>query len=195
MSTVPKTLLTPEQYLVRERAAEFKSEFYGGEMFAMSGGSFAHSRIRDSLFLHTQNRLGSGPCFAVNSDLRVKVSATGLYTYPDGLIVCDEPAFDDQQRDTLLNPAVILEVLSDSTEKYDRGKKFEHYRQIPSLREYVLVAQDRPLVERYVRQPDDQWLLATFRGLDAVFAYGTISVQIPLTAIYHGVPLETGEQL
>ena len=143
MSAAQKTLLTPAEYLARERAAEFRSEFYRGEMFAMSGASWAHSVIKDNLAWETRNQLQGGPCRVVTSDLRVKVSATGLYTYPDLLIVCGEPEFEDEVFDTLLNPRVIVEILSDSTEKYDRGTKFTQYRQLSSLQEYVLVAQDR----------------------------------------------------
>jgi Uma2 family endonuclease len=118
--------------------------------------------------------------------MRVKFEATG-YTYPDIVVVCDEPIFEDEQKDTLLNPRVLVEVLSDSTEKYDRGTKSRHFRQIPSLQEYVLIAQDQPLVERYVRQSDGDWLLTDFRELTTTFAYSSIPVKIALTDIYHGV--------
>jgi Uma2 family endonuclease len=119
----------------------------------------------------------------------VKVDATGLYTYPDIIVVCDEPQFEDAAVDTLLNPRVIVEVLSDSTEKYDRGAKFGHYRQVPSLQEYILVAQDRPLVERYVRQSDGSWLLTVFDQPSQVFAFASVSGQIPIAEIYRGVKL------
>ncbi len=121
--------------------------------------------------------------------MRVKVEATGLYTYPDIAIVCDEPRFEDAVFDTLLNPRVLVEVLSDSTEKYDRGAKFGHYRQIPSLQEYVLVAQDQPLVERYVRQPDGSWLLTVFEGLSQTFAFTSVPARIALADIYRGITL------
>jgi Uma2 family endonuclease len=123
----------------------------------------------------------------LTSDLRVKITATGLYTYPDVVIVCDDPQFEDNMADTLLNPRAIVEVLSDSTEKYERGVKFAHYRQLASLQEYVLVAQDRPLVERYVRQADATWVLAVFGDLAQTFAFGAIPVQIALAEIYRGV--------
>jgi Uma2 family endonuclease len=123
----------------------------------------------------------------VTSDLRVKVSATGLYTYPDLVVVCEPPQFEDQVQDTLLNPRVIVEVLSDSTEKYDRGTKFAHYRTLPSVQEYVLVAQDRPLIEWYVRQGDGTWVLTAFSDLTATFEFATLAAPVPLVDIYRGV--------
>ena len=187
MSTVPKTLLTPQEYLARERQADFRSEYYRGEMFAMSGASWEHTLIKDSLASEAANQLKSGPCRVLTSDLRVKVQATDLYTYPDMVIVCAEPLFEDDTFDTLLNPRVVVEVLSPSTEKYDRGTKFAQYRQLPSVQEYVLVAQDRPLVERYVRQTDETWVLTAFSDLTQTFAFGAVPVQVPLAEIYRGV--------
>ena len=187
MSTVSKRLLLPQEYLDRERRADFRSEFYGGEMFAMAGASWEHTLIKDNMAREVGNQLTGGPCRVLTSDLRVKVKATGLYTYPDILVVCDKPQFEDDVRDTLLNPRTIVEVLSDSTEKYDRGVKFAHYRQVPSVQEYVLVAQDRPLVERYVRQPDDTWLLTVFNDVTQTFAFGALPVKIALADIYNGV--------
>ena len=187
MSTVAKTLLSPQEYLARERRADFRSEFYRGEMSAMARASWEHALIKDNLAGEVGNRLKGGPCQIVTSDLRVKVNATGLYTYPDLVVVCDEPQFDDPVRDTLVNPRVIVEVLSDSTEKYDRGTKFAHYRQLPSVQEYVLIAQDCPLVERYVRQTDDTWVLTVFSDLTETFDFGSIAAPIPLAEIYRGV--------
>jgi Uma2 family endonuclease len=186
MSTVPKRLLTPEEYLTIERAAKFKSEYFAGEMYAMAGATWEHTLIKDNLARETGNQLKNGPCRALTSDLRVKVSPTGLFTYPDLVVVCGEPEFADAEFDTLLNPTVVAEVLSESSEGYDRGTKFSHYRTLPTLREYLLVSQDRPLLERYVRQNDD-WLLTEFVGLSKVFEYGTIPVRIPLKEIYDGV--------
>ncbi len=187
MSTAPKTLLSPQEYLARERAADFRSEYYRGEMFAMAGASLAHTIIKDNFAREAGNQLKDGPCRVVTSDLRVKVSATGLYTYPDVVIFCEDALFEDKVMDTLLNPRVVVEVLSDSTEKYDRGVKFAHYRQLPSVQEYVLIAQDRPLVERYVRQPDGSWLLTAFTERSQVLAFASISVQVALSEIYRDV--------
>jgi Uma2 family endonuclease len=187
MATVPKRLLTPEEYLSLERRAEIRSEFYRGEMFAMSGARWEHNLIKDNLARKAGDQLENGPCRIVTSDQRVKVTATGLYTYPDIVIVCDKPRFEDDVLDTLLNPQVVVEVLSESTEKYDRGLKSAQYRQLASLREYVLIAQDRPCVERYVRQPDLSWVLTDFSGLEQMFAFATIPAQVALADIYRGV--------
>jgi len=187
MSSIPRTRLTPQEYLARERVAETRSEFYRGEMFAMSGASWEHTLIKDNIAGEARNQFKGGPCRALTSDLRVKVDVTGLYTYPDVVFVCDEPQFEDDMFDTLLNPRAIVEVLSDSTEKYDRGAKFVQYRCVASLQEYVLVAQDRPLVERYVRQADDSWLLTAFDDLTQMLSFTSIPVQMTLAEIYRGV--------
>jgi Uma2 family endonuclease len=187
MSTVAKPLLSPQEYLVRERQADFRSEFYRGEMFALAGASWEHTLIKDNLARETGNQLKVGPCRVVTSDLRVKITATELYTYSDIVVVCDEPQFEDDHFDTLLNPRVLVQVLSDSTEKYDRGTKFAHYRQIPSLQEYVMVAQDRPLVERYVRQADATWVMTVFDDLPQTFAFASIAAQVARAEVYRGV--------
>ena len=187
MSAVPHTILTPQQYIEQERRAEFKSEFYRGEVFAMAGATFEHTLIKDNMARKAGNQLEDASCVVLTSDIRVKINPTGLYTYPDVVIVCDKPQFEDNHFDTLLNPRIVIEVLSDSTENYDRGKKFSHYRQIASLQEYVLVAQDRPLLERYVRQDDQSWILTVFDDLTQTFEATTIPVRIPLAEIYRGV--------
>jgi Uma2 family endonuclease len=191
MSAVPTTRLTPEQYLAIERKAEYKSEYYNGEMFAMAGVSKEHSRVKENLIGELYARLKGGHCRTHSSDMRVKVSPTGLYTYPDVIIVCGEEHFEDAEVDTLLNPQVIIEILSDSTEKYDRGKKFRHYKQIESFREYILVAQDEPVVERSVRQSDGAWTTTTFEGLEAELALATVPVRVPLADVYAGVTFPT----
>lgn len=187
MSTAAKKLLTPQEYLTQERQAGFRSEFYRGETFAMSGASWNHARIKDNIARAAANQLEDSPCQIVTSDLRVKVEATGLYTYPDVIVVCEEPQFEDEVFDTLTNPRVIVEVLSPSTESYDRGIKFGHYRQLASVKEFILVAQDRPSVERFVRQADGSWLLTTYGDLSQAFVFGTIDAQIPLAEIYRSV--------
>ncbi|MFO0810120.1 MAG: Uma2 family endonuclease [Gemmataceae bacterium] len=187
MSAVPKRLLTPQEYLAQERRAEFKSEYYRGEMFAMAVASYEHSLAKDNLAAEIKQPLKGGPCRTVTSDLRVKVDATGLYTYPDIVIVCGQAEFEDSGVDTLLNPIAIVEVLSESAEAYDRGAKFAQYRQVSSLQEYVLVAQDKPLVERFVRQADGQWLLSEFRGLEATLEFENVPARVPLAEIYRDV--------
>jgi Uma2 family endonuclease len=145
MSSVPRHLLSPQEYLDRERLADFRSEYYRGETFAMSGASWEHTVIKDNVARHAGNQLTNGRCRVATSDLRVKVSASGLYTYPDLVVVCDKPQFEDNMFDTLLNPRVVIEALSDSTEKYDRGDKFTHYQRVPSLNDRALSCCTNPM--------------------------------------------------
>ncbi|MSQ94319.1 MAG: Uma2 family endonuclease [Gemmataceae bacterium] len=187
MSSAERILLTPQEYLARERKAEFKSEYYRGETFAMAGASWEHALVKDNTAHYARIELDDVPCRVVTSDLRVLVDKTGLYTYPDIIVVCDEPQFEDKMFDTLLNPRVLMEVLSDSTKGYDRGDKFVHYRKVPSLQEYVLIAQDEPLVERHVRQPNGDWLMTEFRGLEQALALTSVPAKIALADIYRGV--------
>jgi Uma2 family endonuclease len=187
MSAVPKPKLTVAEYLARERTAEFKSEFYRGEMFAMAGASKQHVSAAVNMLGELHNRLKGSPCKVVSSDQRVKVSATGLYTYPDAAIVCGKGEYDPSDPNTLLNPVAIIEVLSPTTENYDRGAKFRQYQQIPSFKEYVLVSQDEPVVERFVRQPDDTWLLTVLTGLAGELVFATVPARIPLAEIFNGV--------
>ncbi|TVS18966.1 MAG: Uma2 family endonuclease [Planctomycetaceae bacterium] len=184
MSAVPKSFLTPEEYLARERRAETKSEYLRGEMFAMSGASREHNLIAGNVFAELREQLRQRPCEVYQADMRVKVSPTGLYTYPDVTVACGEPQFEDAEVDTLLNPTVLVEVLSPSTADYDRGGKWTHYRRLASFQEYILVSQDRPLVEHYVRQDSDQWLLTEQRGLEDMLVLPSIGCQIPLAEIY-----------
>jgi len=187
MSLQPQQRYTPEEYLALERKAEYKSEYLAGEIFAMSGASERHNLITLNVAaaLHAQFR--DRPCRAYTSDMRVKVSPTGLYTYPDVVALCGEPQFDDEQRDTLLNPTVIIEVLSPSTEAYDRGGKFGHYRKLASLVEYVLISQEEPHVEHYVRQADNQWLLSEAGSLQDAVRLPSINCALVLAEIYEKV--------
>ncbi len=182
-SAALRTRFTPEQYLAAERKAAFKSEYLDGFITAMSGASREHNRIAGNVYHKIGNQLENRPYEAFISDLRVCVSSTGLYTYPDVIVVCGEPEFQDDEVDTLLNPTAIVEVLSPTTESYDRGAKFAHYRRLPSLKEYVLVAQDRVLVERYTRQGDD-WVFSAPDDLDGTLKLVSINCSIPLRDIY-----------
>lgn len=194
MSPQPVSRLTSQEYLVSERDSEQKHEFYRGEMFAMGGASFAHNQITTNIGTLVNTLLRNRDCAVTLNDLRVKITATGLYTYPDVVVTCESPKFEDEESDTLLNPQVIMEVLSKSTESYDRGKKFEHYRQIESLREYVLVAQDRPQIERFSRQEDRHWLLDEASGLDAALHLTTIDVTLKLADVYAKVQFPQAER-
>jgi Uma2 family endonuclease len=184
MSAKPKRLLTPEEYLAIERDVPGKHEFYRGEMFAMGGASREHNQIAFNLATELGVQLKNRPCHAYVNDMRVKVSATGLYTYPDVVVTCEKPRFEDAVLDTLLNPQAIIEVLSDSTEKYDRGKKAEHYRQIESLREHMLVAHDRPHVDLFTREDDGVWRLTEASGLETSIELPTIACRLSLADIY-----------
>lgn len=184
MSAQPKRLITPEEYLAIERDVEAKYEFYRGEMFAMGGASREHNLITGNVGASLHAQLANRPCEAYQNDMRVKVSTTGLYTYPDVVITCEKPRFEDDKFDTLLNPQSIVEVLSDSTEKYDRGKKFELYRQIDSLREYVLISQDRAHVEVFTRDGDGPWKLSEATGLDAAIELPVIGCRLQLVDVY-----------
>jgi len=168
MSSQPKPYLTPEQYLALERTAAYKSEYFRGEVFAMAGASPTHVLMVSNIVAALHGQLRRRPCTVYATDLRLKVNASGLYTYPDIIVVCGEPRFDDDQQDTLVNPTLIVEVLSESTQDYDRGGKFAQYRKIPSFAEYVLVAQDECHVEHFVKQANGLWLLAETDRLEDV---------------------------
>ena len=189
MSTQPKDYITPEQYLEIDRKAEFKSEYYQGEMFAMAGAGWIHNRLVSRWVAQFERQFTGGRCQGVPNDQRVQVSATKLYTYPDVVVVCGEPEFADERRETLLNPTVIVEVLSPSTEAYDRGRKFEHYRSISSLQYYVLVASDRMHIDWYIRQPNERWLLGSASQPEHVVALDAIGCNIKLSDVYEGLDL------
>ncbi len=189
MSAVPKSRkLTESEYLALENAAAFKSEFFNGEMFAMAGALPPHNKIKSQFEGELYMRLKGGPCGTTSSDQRVKVDPTGLYTYPDIVIVCGEPELDPLDQSTIVNPRILIEVLSESTEHYDRTIKFDHYKQIDSLREYLLVSQDEPRVERYVRGDDGRWTHDAFVGLEATFSLESVPAKdIPLADLYRGI--------
>lgn len=180
MATQPSSL-TEEQYLQLERAAEARSEFHDGQMFAMAGGSFNHSILASRIGSLLDRQLPSG-CRVFNSDMRIKVSKGGLYTYADCGVLCGDPQLSGN--DNLLNPVLIVEVLSPSTEAYDRGAKFEAYRTIESFREYLLIHQDRRHIEYYSKQHDGSWLLREYSGAEAVINIVSLSAVIPLGELY-----------
>ena len=185
--------MTPEQYLEIERASEARSEYFNGRMYAMSGGSYNHVRIIGNLAWELRNALKERSCEVVTSDLRVRVSPAGLYTYPDVTVVCGEPKFADDQKDTLLNPVFIAEVLSPSTEAYDRGFKSAQYRKLESLQEYALISQAEPRVEVFRRRPGGDWLLSEAAGLDAACRFDSLDCRIALADIYGKVSFEAAD--
>jgi Uma2 family endonuclease len=184
MSAQPLSRITPEQYLEIERAAEYKSEYFEGQMVAMAGASPAHAYIAMNFGAELRQALKQKPCRVAGSDLRIRVSQEGLYTYPDVVVVCGQPRYADDQGETLLNPTVLIEVLSKSTEAYDRGFKFAQYRRIESLREYVLVAQTEVRVEVFELQADGAWRIRESAGLDASCRLNSIDCTISLAEIY-----------
>jgi Uma2 family endonuclease len=195
MPTQPQSNLTPEQYLSMERTADHKSEYWRGEVFAMAGASPTHVLIVSNIVAALHGQLRQRPCNVYASDLRVKIQASGLYTYPDVIVVCGTLQFDDDHRDTLLNPTLIVEVLSESTQDYDRGGKFAQYRKIPSFAEYVLVAQDECHVEHFVKQDQGGWLLSETNRLDDTLTLSSIACTLSLDDIYEKVQLPTEEQM
>ena len=190
MSTAPQGKLTAAEYLEIERSSEFRHEFYQGEMFAMTGASREHNLICGNILRHIHAQFDGRPCEVYQSDMRVRVNAADMYTYPDVVATCGEPQLEDNQFDTLLNPLAIVEVLSDSTEAYDRGTKFTHYRSIESLRDYVLVAQNMVRVERYSRTGDGQWLLWSTDDLIDRLELPSIECQVTVSDIYARIKFE-----
>jgi Uma2 family endonuclease len=186
MSTQPRGRITPQEYLERERRTETKSEYYAGEIFAMEGASRKHGLIVTNLIiaLGTQLRSRGRTCEVYPGSMRVKVESSGLYTYPDVAVVCGNVQLEDEHFDTLLNPTVLIEVLSPSTERYDRGGKAEHYRRLDTLQELLLIAQNEIHVQHYRRQDASRWLLSDFRGSADRVELGSIDCTLILADIY-----------
>lgn len=189
MSAVPKKLLTPDEYLEIERRAEFKSEFYNGEMFAIASTGFAHNAIKTNLIVEIGCQLRDSSCRTLSTTQRVLVEPVGFYTYPDILIYCGRPEFDPRGPDTLVNPRVVIEVLSDPTEGYDRGKKFHRYIEMPCLEEYVLVSSDEVSIFRFSRTNGTDWNLTLFTDPGDEFSLTSVPVKFPLKDAYAGVEL------
>jgi Uma2 family endonuclease len=179
-------LITPAEYLEEERRAETKSEYFDGQVFAMSGASLRHNIIVANLVVELGRQLKDRPCTVLPSDMRLHVP-TGLYTYPDVTVVCGSPRLEDEHFDMLLNPTVLIEVLSNSTERYDRGRKAEHYRQIDSLREYLLVSQEEAHIERYLRQNKREWMLTEAIGFEENINLPSIDCVLALRDVYDRV--------
>jgi Uma2 family endonuclease len=194
MSSLPHPRrVTPEEYLALERKAETRSEYLVGRIHALTGAGRQHNRIAANLVRELANQLRGRPCDVFVSDMRVKVDPTGLYTYPDLAVVCGEPRFEDRHLDTLLNPVVIIEILSASTEAYDRGAKFTHYRRVETLREYVLAAQDVMRVERFSRT-GEVWTLSEVSGPEGVLVLDSIGCEVVLRDAYERVEFPEGDR-
>lgn len=186
MSVQPKPKMTVAQYLALELETSEKHEYFKGEIYAMGGASFSHALLTGNVTRELGNRLRGKPCRVLPADLRVKVSPTGLYTYPDVVVVCGEPKLE-QPGDTLLNPKLIVEVLSESTERKDRGWKFEQYQAIETLIDYLLVAQDTPRLELFTREADGRWLYLAENRMEASVELISIGCELKLADVYEKV--------
>ncbi|MFN8454993.1 MAG: Uma2 family endonuclease [Anaerolineae bacterium] len=182
---------TPAEYLALEEVAETKSEYFQGEIFAMSGGSTNHNRIALNVCAMLNLAFEDKPCEVFSSDVKVLVQDNGLYTYPDAMVVCGSIEYAEGRNDTITNPIVIFEVLSKSTRDYDRGKKFELYRDLPSLQEYVLIDQERVYLEHYHKVEDGRWVLTLFNNPDTTLTLAAIGVSLAVNRIYHKVDWPT----
>lgn len=187
MSAQPKISITVEEYLTGERSGSAKHEYFAGTTYAMAGASARHNRIVGSTYAALYGQLRGRSCTIYSSDMRVKIVQTGLYTYPDIAIVCGHEHFEDSKEDTLLNPSIIIEILSPSTETYDRSKKFHNYRSILSLREYILIAQDDYHIERFARQNDNTWVFSEAVTREGQLSLTTIQCTLLLAEVYEKV--------
>jgi Uma2 family endonuclease len=186
--------ITEADYLAFERTSEIKHEFIDGEIYAMTGASPNHNLVVASTIAAIHNQLRGKPCKIYPSDMKVRTPSTGSYLYPDISVVCGESQFDDEQRDILLNPTIIIEVLSPNTERYDRGKKFQSYRELASMQEYILIAQDSPHIERFVRQQDGLWQFSEARGLEASLDLASIMCKLALVEVYEQVDFDSVDE-
>ena len=190
MSQQIQPYISPQEYLRLERQSEYKSEYVNGQIFAMTGASRKHNLITTNISRELSQQLKGRPCEVYAVDMRVKVRATGLYTYPDVAVACGEPEFEDDFIDTLLNPTLLVEVLSPSTERYDRIAKSSYYRTMESLAEHLLVAQDEIRVEQYIKQPNGEWLLFEFLALDSTVQLPSIACSLQLSEVYDRISFD-----
>jgi Uma2 family endonuclease len=181
-----KQFITPEEYLALEEKADHKSEYYNGEMFAMSGGSVNHNQIAVNITTALSRLFARKPCRVFMNDVRLHITQSGLYTYPDVMVVCGKIEFVPKRDDAVTNPIVIVEVWSDSTKAYDRGEKFAMYRHLPTLQEYVMIDQTRPYVEHY-RREGHFWVLEPLEQMEAILILPSLECEMPLTAMYEKV--------
>jgi Uma2 family endonuclease len=185
MPSLPRYYLSPEEYLASERRSEYKSEYVDGVRYAMAGGSERHNLIAGNLITELNIQLRAAPCRVYPSDLKVRVPNSKRFFYPDVSVVCGETQSADDERDVVLNPILIVEVLAESTAAFDRGKKFQSYQQVESLQEYLLVSQDEFVVEQYLRQEDGHCLYTKINGLDDAITLPTMKCQLALKEIYN----------
>ncbi|MDT4897878.1 MAG: hypothetical protein QOH25_2955 [Acidobacteriota bacterium] len=187
MSTQPNIYLSPEEYLALERQADDKSEYFDGMVYAMSGASLNHNKIVANVIAQLVQQLRGRPCSALPSDIKVRMPDSRKFFYPDVSVVCGEPQFHDERTDVLLNPILIIEVLSESTEAFDRGGKFQAYQRMESLQEYILISQNRPVVEQYVRQSEAVWKYTAAIGVESSLSLPSIECTLSLSTVYDKV--------
>jgi Uma2 family endonuclease len=187
MSTLTVTHVTPEEYLAAERLSETRSEYIDGGVFPMTGGSLNHNQITLNLATELNIQLRPSPCRVLVADLKIRLQESRKFFYPDVTIVCDEPQFHDERKDIITNPVLVIEVLSPSTEAFDRGAKFQAYRTIETLKEYLLVSQDKPLIEQFVRSEGGEWRYRAAEGLEASLALPSVECTLNLSAVYDKV--------
>jgi Uma2 family endonuclease len=190
VSTPTEIRLTPEEYLRIERLAERKSEFFGGEVIPMPGVSRYHNRINRDLIVEITNQFAGRPCEVFFCEMRVKIAANDSYAYPDVAILCGDPAFEDANVDTLLNPQVIIEILSESTETHDRGLKLRHYRSIESLQEYLLVSQSERRIEHYARLASGEWVYSDMTDPRGTIVLRSVDCRLPMERVYHSISFD-----
>lgn len=192
MSALPKTYYTIDEYIELEKNSEERYEYFDGEIFAMAGSSSSHHRISGNAYEYLQRKLRGRGCEAFHSDMRIRVPAAFPYRYPDASVACGEPIFDEFKGQTrLVNPVLIIEVLSPTTEDYDLGKKFTAYQSIESFREYLLIAQDRPYVIQYIKQSKNRWLRIETEGLDSEIALDSLGITLTMHELYERVRFPT----
>jgi len=184
MSTHRNTYIPPEEYLAIERRAEYKSEYVDGVMYAMAGGTERHNLIVANVIIAIGGQLRGRHCRVYPSDLKIRVPNSKRFFYPDVSVACGETQFSDEEKDVVLNPTLIVEVLSESTAGYDRGTKFFSYQQIESLRECLLISQDQPLIEHFVRQTEDDWLYRKISGTGERIQLPSIECELRVSDVY-----------
>jgi Uma2 family endonuclease len=184
-----KSYVTPEEYLAFERAAEYKNEYFDGEIYAMTGASRKHNLISGNMVGLLWQQLRGKPCEVYPSDMRVRIPSANIYTYPDAVVICGEPQFEDGRVDTLLNPTLLVEVLSKSTASYDRSIKAGYYRTLPSLAEYLLIAQNEYHVAQHTKQADGRWVIADMRGADGRVELPSVGCALSLSDVYEKVEM------
>jgi Uma2 family endonuclease len=189
MQAQPEQHISPEEYLAGERQADIRHEYFAGEVFAMAGASREHNQISANIVRLLGNQLLEKPCSVFASDMKVKIRKKEKYTYPDIVVVCEKEEYEDEHQDVLLNPVVLMEILSDSTEAYDRGDKFSHYQAIPSCAEYILISQYTFKMERFSRQPNNSWLYTIYQDENDVLSVRAIDCALPLAEVYRKVQL------